>query len=177
VADSNDYRRPPFDRRGLDELPVDPDLVEAEAGLQTDFAPRADRTILWTIGLAGVAGALCRYGVSRWLPTPDDGFPWATFWTNTSGSAAIGFVLILLTERFPRARLARPLIATGFLGAFTTFSTYMVDADVLVRDHRVGIAVAYTLLSLVAGVVAVILGVVAARMIVRLEHRLDEQLS
>jgi fluoride exporter len=176
VAEPEDHRAP-FDAGGLDELPVDPDLYQAEAGLRIDVAHRADRTILVTIGLAGVAGALCRYGVSRWIPTPDGSFPWATFWTNISGSAAIGFVLILLTERFPRARLARPLIATGFLGAFTTFSTYMVDADVLVHDHHIATAVAYTLLSLIAGVVAVIIGVAAARFVVRIEHRLDEQLS
>lgn len=136
----------------------------------------AERTILVVIASAGALGALARYGFARLVSSPAGHFPWATFWTNVSGSLVIGLVLVLVTERFPRARLARPLVATGFLGAFTTFSTYTVGTDLLVRDHRVGLAALYALASLAAGAVAALGGIVAARLLVRLDRSLDEQL-
>lgn len=135
----------------------------------------AQRTILFVVGCAGAAGAVLRYAVSLAIPVAAGGFPWGTFVINLTGSFAIGFVLSLLRERFPRARLARPLVVTGFLGAYTTFSTYMVDADLLLRRHEVATAALYTLSSLVGGLVAVAAGLLAARGASRLERRLGEQ--
>lgn len=129
------------------------------------------------IACAGVVGAVLRYVVGRLLPTPSGHFPWGTFWINISGSLVIGLVLVLLNERFPRARVARPLIATGFLGAFTTFSTFMVDTDLLVQARRFEVAAIYAGASLVAGVTAALTGVVLARFFIGLDHRLNEQLG
>jgi CrcB protein len=142
-------------------------------------APRpsfAQLTILVVVGCAGAVGALVRYAVSLAIPTPTGAFPWGTLVINLTGSFAIGFVLALLRERFPRGRLARPLVVTGFLGAYTTFSTYTVDTDLLLRRHDIVTAVGYALSSLVGGVVAVVTGLVLARAASRLEHRLDEQM-
>lgn len=136
----------------------------------------AERTVLVVIAAAGALGALARYGFAHLVSSPAGHFPWATFWTNVSGSLVIGLVLVLVAERFPRARLARPLVATGFLGAFTTFSTYTVGTDLLVRDHRVALAVLYALASLAAGALAALAGILAARLLVRLDRVLDEQL-
>jgi fluoride exporter len=162
------------------KLPIDPDLLVAESPA-TRRDPRrhrrAQRTIVGVIACAGVVGALARYVMSRLIPTPSGHFPWSTFWINITGSLVIGFVLVLLTERFPRARVARPLIATGFLGAYTTFSTYMVDADTLLKGREFITAFAYAGASLILGGLAAFFGVVSARFVIRLDHRLNEQLS
>lgn len=161
-------------------LPVDPDLITDEpAASRRDphRHRRAQRTILAVIGCAGVVGSLARYAMGRILPMQTGHFPWSTFWINITGSLVIGFVLVLLTERFPRARLARPLIATGFLGAYTTFSTYMVDTDTLFHEHDIATGVVYAFGSVGAGAVAAYLGVIFARFLIGLDHRLNEQLS
>ncbi|MHB1781191.1 MAG: fluoride efflux transporter FluC [Acidimicrobiales bacterium] len=165
-------------RRGA--LPIDPDRDTGES-MEIRGDPRrhrtAQRSILLVIGCAGAVGALARYAVALLLPTPAGHFPWSTFWINITGSLVIGVVLVLLAERFPRARIARPLVVTGFLGAYTTFSTYMVDADLLFRGHDIATGVIYALSSLIAGAAAVFAGIVFARFVIRLDHRLNEQLS
>ncbi len=137
---------------------------------------RAQRTILLIVAAAGARGALGRYGVASALPSASDGFPWSTFWINVSGSFAIGFVLALLA-RFPRARLARPLVVTGFLGGFTTFSTFVVEADLLVRAHRDLVAFADVAGSLAAGTAAVVAGLLLARLALRTDRMLDHHLG
>jgi fluoride exporter len=161
-------------------LPIDPDLITGESAA-TRRDPRrhqrAQRIILAVIACAGVLGALSRYAMGRLLPTQSGHFPWSTFWINITGSLVIGFVLVLLTERFPRARVARPLIATGFLGAYTTFSTYMVDTDTLFKAHDLRTGIVYALASIGAGGLAAFLGVIFARFVIHLDHGLNEQLS
>ena len=92
-----------------------------------------------------------------------NGFPWATFWTNISGSFALGVVLSLILERFPPTRYLRPFVATGFLGAYTTYSTFAVETDLLIKNGHALIGVAYAGASLVAGLSAVWAGVWAGR--------------
>ncbi|MDA8034024.1 MAG: CrcB family protein [Actinomycetota bacterium] len=153
---------------------VDPDQRElAAAGRRRR---RAERAVLLTVAVAGAIGALARDGVSRLMASPAGHFPWGTFAINVSGSAAIGLVLVLLVERFPAARLARPLVVTGFLGAYTTYSTYMVDADLLFRSHDLVTGAAYVLASLLAGTLAVAGGIVLGRFLVRFDGHLSEHL-
>ncbi|MCW3036930.1 MAG: CrcB family protein, partial [Actinobacteria bacterium] len=78
---------------------------------------------------------------------------------------ALGLVLVLILERFPPTRYVRPFVATGFLGAYTTYSTFAVETDQLVRGGQAGIGVVYGLASLVAGFVAVWAGMLVARAI------------
>lgn len=159
-------------------LPVDPDLDPADraepAVGHRDAAPpgadqgavgtrRAEPRVLAAIALGGALGAPARYGVAQLIHVADNSFPWATFWTNISGSFALGLILVLILERFPPTQYLRPFVATGFLGAYTTYSTFAVETDLLVKNGHAPIGLAYAVASLAAGFVAVWAGMVAAR--------------
>jgi len=110
-----------------------------------------------------VLGAPARYGISVLVDITPGTFPWGTFWTNLSGSFALGLVMAFLLERFPPTRYLRPFVATGFLGAYTTYSTFAVETDLLARNGYVGIALAYSAASLVGGLAAVWIGLSVGR--------------
>jgi CrcB protein len=140
-----------------DAIPIDPDV---------DVAPvraRPDPRLVLAVAAGGAIGGPTRYGLSQLIVAPPGGFPWATFWTNVSGSLVLGFALIFLLERFRPSRYLRLLIGTGFCGAYTTFSTFSVETDVLVKDGHALTAVAYVVASLVAGLAAVVIGMTIAR--------------
>ena len=124
---------------------------------------RAEPAVLAAISIGAMRGAAARYGISQLVSGLPGSFPWATFWTNVSGSLVLGFLLVLLIERFPPTRYARAFAGTGFLGAYTTFSTFSVEADTLVRDGHAATAAVYVVGSLIAGLVVAWLGVMMAR--------------
>ncbi|MFT3852802.1 MAG: CrcB family protein [Ilumatobacteraceae bacterium] len=162
-------------------LPIDPDLdpdgpAEPAVAVTPPCRPwrrhgRAQPDVVAVIALGGMIGSSARYGLARAMPTPPGHFPWATFWTNLSGSFVLGFLLILLLERFPPTRLLRPFLATGIIGAYTTMSTYLVETAVLIKDGHVTTGLLYGLGSLVAGVVLAYAGIVAARLTPERHHR------
>lgn len=123
----------------------------------------APLAVLGAIAAGGVLGTAARYGVSRLVPVVPGHFPWATFWTNVSGALALGVVLAVVLERFPPNRFARPFLATGFLGAYTTWSTFVVEADVLAKDGHAAVAGAYVAASVVAGCAAAWAGIRVGR--------------
>lgn len=126
---------------------------------------RAQPGVLAVIAVGGMLGSAARYGVAQWLPGHPGRFPWATFWTNLSGSFLLGLFLVLLLERFPPTRLLRPFLATGILGAFTTMSTYEVETALLIKDGHPATGMIYGVGSLVAGLVLAYLGILAGRRI------------
>jgi CrcB protein len=67
--------------------------------------------------------------------------------------------------------LARPLIGSGFVGAYTTFSTFIVEALLEIRDHRVGTAVVYLIASVAVGLLAVVIGMHGARRVLPMQDR------
>jgi CrcB protein len=124
---------------------------------------RAEPAVLGAIALAGALGAPARYGVAQLVHVAPDRFPWATFWTNISGSFALGLILALLLERFPPSRYLRPFVATGFLGAYTTYSTFAVETVLLAKDGHPGVALTYAAASLMGGFGVAWAGIWAAR--------------
>lgn len=153
-------------------LPVDPDLGVGAGGHPGAagsargpglLRSRRNRAMVLSLACGGALGAVARQAVASAMPLAGGQFPWGTVTVNVSGSFALGLLLVLLLEQFPRARLARPVLGTGFLGAYTTFSTFMVDAVLLVHDGKPATAAAYVLASLLAGLLAVWLGMATAR--------------
>ena len=82
---------------------------------------------LAAIGVGGTLGTLARYAFERSVVADPSGIPWATLSVNVIGSFVLGVVVTLVTERWPRDRYLRPLVAVGFCGGFTTFSTFAVE--------------------------------------------------
>jgi CrcB protein len=116
--------------------------------------------VVAVIAAGGGLGALVRYGLAQAVPTPPGQFPWATFVTNVAGCLLIGVLMVFV----PRAhRLVRPFVGVGILGGFTTFSTYAVEFDGLLRAGRIGLGFAYLAGTLVTATIAVTLGVVVTR--------------
>ena len=115
------------------------------------------------IAAGGALGTLARYEVSQAVVVSANGFPWATFAVNVVGSLLLGVIITVVAERWPPTRYALPFAAIGFCGGFTTFSTLMVEAVRRAQDGYPALGVVYLLASVVAGVVAAVLGVQLAR--------------
>ncbi|MFF9671745.1 fluoride efflux transporter CrcB [Streptomyces eurythermus] len=124
---------------------------------------RAQAPVVAVVAAGGALGATARYALTLAWPTPPGGFPWATFWTNVSGCAAMGVLMVLVTDVWAAHRLLRPFLGTGVLGGYTTFSTYAVDIRGLADAGRPGPALAYLAATLCAALAAVWLASAAAR--------------
>ncbi len=118
--------------------------------------------VIGVVAAGGSFGAVARYGIGLAWPPPPGGFPWDIFAINTVGCALIGVLMVLITEVWAVHRLIRPLLGTGVLGGFTTFSTYAVGVDNLVADAA-RTALIYMVATPVAAVAAVWVAVVATR--------------
>ena len=143
------------------DRPVDPDAPAARGPLRREW------DILLAIAIGGVLGAESRYGIGRLIPATPGGFPWATFVINVLGCLAMGALMVVLTELVTPHRLARPFLGIGLLGGFTTFSSFAVDAERLVRAHRAGLALSYVVVTLVVTALALWLATIATRAVGR----------
>jgi CrcB protein len=112
------------------------------------------------VAVAGALGALSRYGLGRAVGTTS--FPWTTLAINLAGSFALGVVLKSAVEHGWSSTTTATL-GTGFLGAFTTFSTFSVETHTLLRDERFAAAALYAGASVLGGVALAALGYAAAR--------------
>jgi fluoride exporter len=118
------------------------------------------------ISLGAVGGALSRYYITLWFASrTETAFPYATFFINLTGCLGIGFFITLVSERVAIIPLeVRLMVTTGFLGAYTTFSTYGLETNALWRDRSYSMAIFYWAGSAILGVIAVQLGVILARL-------------
>ncbi|MEV7625107.1 CrcB family protein [Actinoplanes sp. NPDC089786] len=116
--------------------------------------PPRQAQILAVIAAGGVLGACARYGAGLLWPTTPGAFPWTTFWINVTGCALMGVLMVLITERPRPHPLIRPFLGTGVLGGYTTFSTYVIDAQHLFDGGLPGAALIYLVATLAAALLA-----------------------
>ncbi|HEX2210920.1 MAG TPA: fluoride efflux transporter CrcB, partial [Longimicrobium sp.] len=121
-------------------------------------APARGRAVSWLlVALGGAAGSVLRYGVTRAMgPPPPDAFPWHTFAVNVFGSLLVGVVLAAVPARDPDH--LRALLAVGFCGGLTTFSTFGYETVALLQARAYGVALAYAGGSFAVALLAVAFG-------------------
>lgn len=120
------------------------------------------RRLLLAVFVGGAAGTGARYGLES---VPSGDWPWPTFAVNVSGAFLLGVLLEALLRRGPetgRGRLLRLGLGTGLLGGYTTYSALALEVQQLVEQGSAGLAVGYALASVSLGLLAGLLGVLAA---------------
>jgi CrcB protein len=116
------------------------------------------------VALGGVVGCCARYGVTQAVHAVyGRNFPLATLIINVLGCLAMGFLFFATLERVSLSPVMRTALLTGVLGGFTTFSTFAMEALLLVEDGETGRAVLYLFLSVFLGLAAAFLGAYVAR--------------
>ncbi|EGG95466.1 crcB protein [gamma proteobacterium IMCC1989] len=118
--------------------------------------------MIWlAVALGGALGAISRYGLMQYLmPVEAKQFPWGTLTVNIVGSALIGLCYVLLVEKQWGdikwvAIEWRPFLMVGFLGAFTTYSTFALESFLLWQEGQTYYAISYAIASLLGCILAV----------------------
>jgi fluoride exporter len=150
-----------FKRRFYDShprLPLDPDSdqLKITRPIHTDSAHIA------VVAFGAFFGTLLRYEMTMWIPVGDQGWPTATLAINIAGAFLLGLLLQVLLHHGKDEggrRIMRLLVGTGFMGAFTTYSSLATGTVLLTRDGHVQLAVEYALTSVIAGVIAAAAGI------------------
>ena len=120
------------------------------------------------VALGGAIGSVLRYQTGRlmthWLgPQAVTAFPWATLTVNLVGSLAMGILAGWLARHSQNAEQLRLLLGVGLLGGFTTFSAFSLEMMLLVERGQAGQAFVYAAVSVLAGLSALYLGLIAMR--------------
>ncbi len=118
------------------------------------------------IAIGGALGAMGRYWVSSCLlPISSYKFPYATFSVNVVGSLLMGILYVLIVERGGLPEQARHLLMVGFLGAFTTFSTFSLDAISLWQNGGQTMALIYVFSTVFSCLLAIIVAIWLTRLL------------
>jgi CrcB protein len=116
------------------------------------------------VAAGGSVGAVARYLISvSFFANVFDKFPFPTFLINVVGSFLIGFFMVVFTEKIAVSDNFKMAVTVGFLGAFTTFSTFEMEIFGLMRERQIMIAFLYLALSILVGFTGVLAGVALAR--------------
>ncbi|HEX3559979.1 MAG TPA: fluoride efflux transporter CrcB [Pyrinomonadaceae bacterium] len=108
------------------------------------------------IGLAGLIGTLCRYWLSGVMARRyGETFPAGTLAVNVAGCLLIGFLFYLFQERYVASETTRTVVLVGFLGGFTTFSSYGLQTFTLLRDGEFAYAAVNVVASNLLGLLSV----------------------
>jgi CrcB protein len=119
---------------------------------------------LTAIALGGALGSVARYGITVYFDHLfGRDFPYGIFIANILGSAAIGVLFVLIVERGLLSEVWRSLMMVGFLGAFTTFSTFSLQTIGLLQEGRLFAAAIYSIGSVLLSITAAYLGMVSTR--------------
>lgn len=117
--------------------------------------PTIDGRELGAVFAGGAVGTLLRVWLSTTYPSAAASWPWAVFAINVTGSFILGYFVTRLQERLPLSTYRRPLMGTGFCGAFTTFSTFQLELLRMLDRGHYGLAAGYAGASIVCGYLAV----------------------
>lgn len=117
------------------------------------------------VALGGALGSVSRFAIGRlsYQYFDHQEWPWATFGVNAIGSFAIGLVYVMIVERGSMHADSRYLLMVGFLGAFTTFSTFALETVAMLEGGRWLLAASYVLATLVSCVLGCGLGMLLIR--------------
>ena len=126
---------------------------------------------LAVIAVGAVIGALARQGLWAVYPHRPGSFDWTTLAINASGCFLIGALMTAVTQVRHAHRLTGPFLGVGVLGGFTTFSTYIIEAQQSITDGVPATGLAYLAATLVAALLAVYAGVTITRLLARWHHR------
>ncbi|MEO6656337.1 MAG: fluoride efflux transporter CrcB [Pyrinomonadaceae bacterium] len=117
-----------------------------------------------SVAVGGAFGATARYLISiSPLAGVFEKFPFSTFLINVMGSFLIGFFMIVFADKFVVSENVRMAVIVGFLGAFTTFSTFEAEMFGLMREKQLVITFLYLVLSVLVGFAAVLTGAALGR--------------
>ncbi len=123
-------------------------------------------SMIIAIAIGGAAGAVGRHFVNIGIASLlGHGFPWGTLTVNVVGSLIMGLLVHLMAVSWTVSPEMRALLTVGGLGAFTTFSTFSLDAVVLYERGAIGAAAIYVIVSVVAAIGALFLGLRLGRML------------
>ena len=118
------------------------------------------------VALGGAFGAMARYGTdSALMRLTGPGFPWGTVGVNLIGSLLLGLLIGAALHGLHLSQETRALVVTGFLGAFTTFSTFSLNTVTLIERGETAAALGYVLVSVIFGVGLFFLGLRAWRLV------------
>lgn len=144
-----------------DRLPLDPDVDVEETARGAARPVHLHAEYVGLVFVGGMAGTLTRYLLSLVIPAWN-GLPVPTFAINVTGAFLLGLLLVMLTHHGPdhgARRTLRLLLGTGFLGGYTTYSAFAVDADGLIASADLTGAVLYALATVLIGAAATFGGV------------------
>ena len=123
-------------------------------------------SMIIAIAIGGAAGAVGRHFVNIGMASLlGHGFPWGTLTVNVVGSLIMGLLVHLMAVSWTVSPEIRALLTVGGLGAFTTFSTFSLDAVVLYERGAIVAAAIYVIVSVVAAIGALFLGLRLGRML------------
>lgn len=121
---------------------------------------------LLLIGVAGSLGALARYGLGGLVQRYSNvTFPWGTLVVNILGAFLFGLIWSLVEQRLVMSVETRVIILSGFLGAFTTFSSFMFETSSLIGEAQWALAALNVVGQIVLGLTAMFLGLAAGRLV------------
>ena len=115
--------------------------------------------------IGGGFGSVARYLLGRWLNNVENALPYGTMLANVAGSLFIGVILGYLAKTSSVTQTQSLLLATGFCGGFTTFSTFAYENQLFLKNGDYLSFISYTLCTLFLGILAVFVGIYLSKFI------------